>query len=750
MNRINNLKWPVFLMAIVLQTSRAQSWQPMLPMDPTLNLNDLCFLSDGLHGWAVGTTGAGGQVYSAVYRTTDGAAWTTVPFGDSTYAALNGVCFVNANQGWAVGSGGRIYATTNGGNSWTLQTSPTSRNLSKVHFINAQYGWACGGWGDNSAYLVIRTTNGGANWQDLSFGSTAYSCDDVYFCDPLNGWICGYDNTINSQIHHTTDGGLNWTRQTVPPNVGQVAAIDFPTSTKGWATTSSIYATTSGAILHTTDAGANWTVQGYTNLHYNNCLDCQDTMRIAISSSQVLSPADARVVVSTNGGNSWSSYTHLFRTYTMGVQYVGNSIWTVSNSSQIIKSTNSGANWQWSYNTSGWQAMSWRDSANGYLVTGTDAGIDGYSYRTTNAGNTWFHDPNTPGGGQIQFVNSSRGWILKEGNAAGVYRTTNAGTSWTYNSIGTGNWIGAMFFATQDSGWACGSNGTLRFTSNGGASWSSQSPGNSNYVSAVYFTNSRQGWLCGGYGGANGFISHTTDGGANWIPQTPAQPDHFQAACFVNNNLGILGAFSGIVHRTTDGGTNWSVVQSLPHYTITDIVMKDTLTGWLIAYNYWGSSPGDDGRGFIYQTTDGGASWNQSYTTPRIRSFLNDIAYHYDDVFWACGSHNIDLKYTPPTGVVESQAGVRKTVRFQVTPNPFARQTTIHLALENPARVQITVYNALGRRVAQIDNGIKPAGNHVVTWNGRDERNHPCVAGLYLCVIKAGAYTETHKLLLIK
>jgi photosystem II stability/assembly factor-like uncharacterized protein len=640
--------------------------------------------------------------------------------------------------------------TTDGGNNWNMQTCPTNRNLSKVCFINTQYGWACGGWGDNTAYLVIRTTNGGANWQNVSFGSTAYSCDDIYFCDSMNGWICGYDNTINSHIHHTADGGLNWIRQTVPADVGQVAAIDFPTPTKGWATTSSIYTATSGAILHTTDAGTNWTIQGYTSLDYNNCIDCQDTLRIAIASSQVLSPADARVVVSTNGGNSWSSYQHLFRNYTMGVQYVGTNIWTVSNASQIIKSTNQGTNWQWNWNSSGWQAINWRDSTNGYLITGTDFGIDGYCLRTTDAGNTWFYDSNTPGGAQIQFISPTRGWILKEGNAAGVYRTTNGGTNWVYNSIGTSAWIGCMFFATQDSGWACGSNGTLRFTSNGGASWSNQSPGTSNYVSAVCFVDSRRGWACGGYGGANGFIVYTTNGGVNWTPQTPAQPDHFQVAYFVNDNLGILGAFNGIVHRTTDGGATWSVVQSLPHYTISDIVMKDSLNGWLIAYNYWDSGGGDDGRGFIYQTSDGGASWAPSYTTPRIRSFLNDIAYHYDDVFWICGNHNNALKYNPPTAVSESQTNTLYAPRFQVDPNPFSTETKIHPIVKNQEIIQVAIYNALGARVAMLDNQGATAGCRDITWNGYDAQHQRCAPGVYICVIKSGGYAETHKLLLIR
>lgn len=743
-------KWFIVLIICLMQKVYAQSWEPVMPMNATVNINDLCFLNDGLHGWAVGSTSAGGEVYSVILRTVDGSNWSSIAFSDSNITGLSGVCFVDANVGWVVGSAGRIYKTTDGGNSWVAQASPTTRNLSKVHFIDSQHGWACGGWGDNTAYLVIRTTNGGTTWQNLSFGNTAYSCDDIYFVDSLNGWICGYDNTINGHIHRTTDGGLTWTRQTIPAGVGQVAAIDFPTVNKGWATTSSIYANPAGAILYTTDGGENWAIQGYTNLDYNNCLDCQDTMRIAISASQVLTPSSARVVVSTNGGNNWSSYSHLFNNYSMGIQYVGNNIWVTSNASQIIKSTNNGANWQWNYNAAGWKAIAWRDSSNGYLITGTDYGNDGYCLRSTDAGNNWFYDPNTPGGTKIQFKGLNYGWILKEGNSSGVYRTTNGGATWVYNSIGSSAWIGSIFFATQDSGWACGSNGTLRFTSNGGASWSSQSLGTSYYVSAVYFIDSQRGWACGGYGGGNGFIYYTSNGGATWNPQTPAQPDHFQVAYFVNQNLGILGSYNARVHRTTDGGTTWTVVQSLPHYTITDIIMKDTLNGWLLAHNYWGSSPGDDGRGFIYKTTDGGTSWIQSYVTPRIRSFLNDIAHHYGDVFWTCGYHSINLRYNPWTGISQQDLRRENRVQFQAVPNPFSRRTSTRFSLSHPASVEISIFNALGNRVNEIANKTMPSGTHEFIWNGRDWNGFSCANGLYFCVIRVDDYVETQKLILMK
>jgi photosystem II stability/assembly factor-like uncharacterized protein len=735
----------------------AQTWDAVLPQEPTVSLNDLCFLPDGLHGWSVGATSAGGQVFSAVFRTSDGTNWEYVPFSDSATASLNGVCFISPTHGWTVGASGRIYATTDGGDSWSQQSSGTSRVLQRVHFIDDDHGWAVGGWG-GSSFLVLRTTNGGGTWQDLSFGNYAYSVDDVYFADSLHGWICGRDNTIEPHIHHTTDGGTSWTRQTVPAGSGAVDAIDFPTLTHGWATTSSIYNSPAGAILHTTDGGANWAIQGYTYLHYNNCLDCQDTLRIAIAATQILYTTDAKVFVTSDGGQTWTSHPYLIKTYTQGIQYIEDDIWVAAFYSQILKSTDNGSTFNWSYKAPAWNSLAWADSLCGYVVAGTNVGTDGYCARSTDAGQTWFYDPDMPGGAQVQFIDADNGWMLREGNSSGVYRTTDAGMTWTFHSIGTGAWIGGMYFVSPDSGWTFGSNGAIHSTSNGGVSWTQQGSGTANYVSTVHFYDALEGWAAGGYGGGNGFIRHTTDGGASWNTQSPAMADHFLCSYFVDRDMGLIGSVNGNIHRTTDGGATWQVVQNVPHYYVSAIIMKDTLTGWLSAYNYWGSGAGEDGRGFIYKTTNGGASWTLEYTTPRIRTFLANLGHHHDDVFWACGYHNTLMKYEPGTGIEYYTVRDAHDISLRVTPNPFRTQTEISVMIGDQMisgsgyqEPEIYIYDATGRLVKSFPlstaYSLLPT---ILTWDGRDDHDRSLSSGVYLITVKHGKDVHTEKVLLIR
>jgi hypothetical protein len=53
-------------------------------------------------------------------------------------------------------------------------------------------------------------------------------------------------------------------------------------------------------------------------------------------------------------------------------------------------------------------------------------------------------------------------------------------------------------------------------------------------------------------------------------------------------------------------------------------------------------------------------------------------------------------------------------------PNPFNPTTTINFDLPEPSHVSLVIYDVLGRKVAQLENGTKEAGYHSTTWNADD------------------------------
>ncbi len=79
-------------------------------------------------------------------------------------------------------------------------------------------------------------------------------------------------------------------------------------------------------------------------------------------------------------------------------------------------------------------------------------------------------------------------------------------------------------------------------------------------------------------------------------------------------------------------------------------------------------------------------------------------------------------------------------------PNPFNPVTTIRYGLPEATDVTITVYDALGRRVAVLVNGVtQPAGWHMVNF---DAQNQP--SGLYLYRMQTRNTLLTSKMMLLK
>jgi hypothetical protein len=115
-------------------------------------------------------------------------------------ANLNSVYFVSESQGWAVGASGKILTTTDGGFTWTQQTSGTTMMLNSVHFVSPLQGWIVGGNG-----IILTTTDGGATWSPQNWLSPV-SLSGVYFPTPDHGWAVGNSGRI---IRYTSPLGIN-------------------------------------------------------------------------------------------------------------------------------------------------------------------------------------------------------------------------------------------------------------------------------------------------------------------------------------------------------------------------------------------------------------------------------------------------------------------------------------------------------------------------------------------------------------
>jgi hypothetical protein len=87
-------------------------------------------------------------------------------------------------------------------------------------------------------------------------------------------------------------------------------------------------------------------------------------------------------------------------------------------------------------------------------------------------------------------------------------------------------------------------------------------------------------------------------------------------------------------------------------------------------------------------------------------------------------------------------------------PNPFNPSTSIRYdvpgGFDEGVKVELEVFNVRGQKVATLVDGVKAPGSYVVHWNGRDDSGRSIGSGIYIYRIKAGAFSATKKMVILK
>ena len=87
---------------------------------------------------------------------------------------------------------------------------------------------------------------------------------------------------------------------------------------------------------------------------------------------------------------------------------------------------------------------------------------------------------------------------------------------------------------------------------------------------------------------------------------------------------------------------------------------------------------------------------------------------------------------------------------YNAYPNPFNPVTTLRYDLPEDARVNITIYDMMGRIVKTLVNGTQTAGYKSIQWNATNSFGKPVSAGVYLYQIRAGEFIQTKKMVVLK
>jgi photosystem II stability/assembly factor-like uncharacterized protein len=284
-----------------------------------------------------------------------------------TSVNLNKIQFVNSQTGWAGGYQSFVtqyvlLKTTNGGLNWINQIAnfPYGNRVISLFFTDINTGWITGAEG------IYKTTNGGENYFTITNPSSiVYDC---YFVNPLTGWTVGLES--GTKVARTTNGGNNWTQQTVNIGTEQLYYVYFVNENTGWCTGPN-------SLIKTTNGGVNWFSQSHPAVSLINRI-------FAISPEVVWVTASGTVLTTTNGGSNWISRDIGTNYYAMSAYFLNSNTGYVCTSPRnIFKTTNNGLNWiaQMTDTVSIFNSIYFTSSDTGYVC-----GSSGKIYKTYNGG----------------------------------------------------------------------------------------------------------------------------------------------------------------------------------------------------------------------------------------------------------------------------------------------------------------------------------------------------------------------------
>lgn len=557
---------------------------------------------------------------------------------------LNAVCTVGDSL-WAVGEGGTILHSTDGGGTWSAQPSGTSLALNDVTFADAENGWAVGGddgsdWGQTS-HVVLHTTDGGETW--LRQHAPGNSDADLWAAtctDARTAWAVG-----DYAVYATTDGGQTWSSQRIGA-MGGMSSIVFPTAKEGLmggahdGTEGAIL----GAVLRTTDAGRHWHLVrlGSWAAHYQLV---DPVFADAAHGWAILAPGDWEVgsggyyvVATSNGGVSWRLVPvppHI-SVSSLAIEPNGSLCVaardTVGHTAVFLESSDGGRHWSRRYV---------------HLPVPADMATDGAglcgvgrAILTCDSAGTWRPSTNralVPY--RLQMFDDAHGvglldesWDRSSDKTAFVQTTD--GLSWNVISELPLWSVEGLAFVDSRHGWVIGSGGSpndvgtgrIYATSDGGLTWQKQTDLPATQLTSLSFADAQHGWVCGtefvGRQPADVLLA-TTDGGQTW--QREHLPHGFSASAldFISPLEGwAVGFSSHVCAHTTDGGAHWTlsktVFQGYWTPSMDTVSFVDSQHGWATGEAY---TPLAMPFSYLMATTDGGRTWTRQRSSDSFQNY---------------------------------------------------------------------------------------------------------------------------------
>lgn len=181
---------------------------------------------------------------------TANAGWTRQ--NANTLAWLHDIYFADESHGFIAGSGGTFLETADGGKSWTRRKNFTEDKILQIYFADEYTGWLlCErdpfSRGANAVSYLMKTTDGGANWDRVELKDAGRRrITKIFFSPKGKGFAIGESGAI----FELTGSGA-WEKS---PSPIRYLLLDgaFTGESRG------AIVGAGGSIFFTEDAGASW------------------------------------------------------------------------------------------------------------------------------------------------------------------------------------------------------------------------------------------------------------------------------------------------------------------------------------------------------------------------------------------------------------------------------------------------------------------------------------------------------------
>ncbi len=474
----------------------------------------------------------------------------------------------------------------------------------------------------------------------------------------------------------------------------------------------------SGGVFLSADSGRSWRGLGLDNHQISSIV--QD------NSGKIFALADGNVYLFIDSTNTWEMKTNSVQPYQMLVAVPPTTILASGETAGMVRSVDEGHLWGGG-EVRGKDVFAITETDSGDIVCGT---LGGGIFRSVFGGTSWVIASGTDQCGYVYAFARGPG-LIYAGTNCGVAVSTDMGLNWTM--VSDSLFPGAAYALVRlgNGTLLAGTNFGIYRSTDGGVDWSAAGLASSK----VYFMTATAGDMVLAATAGDG-VYLSTDSGAHWLSKGLVRDDIQTVETTPSGKL-MVGVYGGIF-VSTDMGGSWQ-------YRYVDDSYCYALENADSALVYAGTYHG------VFLSSDDGYSWIPTTNIGLTQQFVltlfqSQAGFSYAGTYR--GGIYRSLQQTATALRLSVSPDRRLPERFslgQNYPNPFNPSTEIEYAVPMREFVRLEIYNLLGEKIATLVDGQQQAGSYHVSWDASRR-----ASGVYICLLRAGTFRESRKMLLIR